>query len=372
MDTEKRRGAFISYSRSDSEFALDLAKELRAAGYPVWLDQLDIPTGARWDDEVEKALREHEIFLIILTPASASSENVKDEIGYAIDHGKHIMPVLLKYCDIPLRLRRFQYVDFTKVEFRDGVRRAKQLLETLAIDQSRPVVKINPNLDAQKFPNSHEPIARSSAVPRKFTGKTVGILTSVAVIIGTCIAAIAMISALGAWQNRSAPTAYVTPLDSGSGETIDVTPTAYIQVNPSATSHEPVVIPTSAPTPRIHNFSACKDPCNGSNATITFPSAITRIYLQWDYENIPYGAHYVRKWMMNGREWIKYDCTWTKSENGRDSVELTEPKGLHSGTWQLSIMVDNTVLINEQINISGDWDYWDPAGTLTSCYGTTN
>ena len=108
MNTLKRRGAFISYSRRDKEFALEFARELRAAGYLVWLDQLDIPTGARWDDEVEKALREHEIFLIILTPASVSSENVKDEIGYAIDHGKRIMPVLLEACDVPLRLRRFQ------------------------------------------------------------------------------------------------------------------------------------------------------------------------------------------------------------------------------------------------------------------------
>lgn len=59
----KQRGAFISYSRRDKDFAVELARELRAAGYLVWLDQLDIPTGARWDDEVEKALREHEIFL---------------------------------------------------------------------------------------------------------------------------------------------------------------------------------------------------------------------------------------------------------------------------------------------------------------------
>ena len=57
METAKGRGYFISYSRSDRYFALDLAKELRSAGYPIWLDQLDIPTGARWDDEVEKALK---------------------------------------------------------------------------------------------------------------------------------------------------------------------------------------------------------------------------------------------------------------------------------------------------------------------------
>src|SRR5687767_3842140 len=128
MNTAKQRWTFISYSRKDKEFALEVARELKSAGHLVWLDQLDIPTGTRWDDEVERALHECEIFLIILTPTSISSENVKDEIGYAIDHEKRILPVLLEECAVPLRLRRFQYVDFTKMEFSEGVKRAKQLL----------------------------------------------------------------------------------------------------------------------------------------------------------------------------------------------------------------------------------------------------
>jgi hypothetical protein len=138
MNTSKQHETFISYSRQDKEFALDFAREMKASGLSVWLDQLDIPTGARWDDEVESALRECTIFLIILTPASVSSENVKDEIGYAIDHGKRIMPVLLQECVVPLRLRRFQYTNFTSIEFREGVKRAKQLLETLLNERSTP------------------------------------------------------------------------------------------------------------------------------------------------------------------------------------------------------------------------------------------
>src|SRR5215216_523165 len=131
MSTVNERKTFISYSRKDKDFALEFAREMKSAGYSVWLDQLDIPTGARWDDQVEKSLRECEVFLIILTPASVSSDNVKDEIGYAIDHGKRIMPILLENCDVPLRLRRFQYVDFTNVEFNEGIKRAKRLLEIL-------------------------------------------------------------------------------------------------------------------------------------------------------------------------------------------------------------------------------------------------
>lgn len=131
MATEKQRNAFISYSRANKEFASKLAKELRSAGYPIWFDLFDIPTGARWDDEVEKALRECSVFMIILTSTSVASENVKDEIGYAIDHGKRILPVLLENCEVPLRLRRFQYVDFTTKSFEEGFENAKELLVDL-------------------------------------------------------------------------------------------------------------------------------------------------------------------------------------------------------------------------------------------------
>ena len=84
---------FISYSRINSDFAVQLAKDLKEADFDVWLDQLDIPTGARWDDEIERALEACSTFLIILSPESIQSQNVKDEIGYAIDTGKQILPV---------------------------------------------------------------------------------------------------------------------------------------------------------------------------------------------------------------------------------------------------------------------------------------
>lgn len=134
MESNKPLQTFISYSRINQQFAIKLACELKSAGFSVWLDQFDIPTGARWDDEIEKALHECEIFLFIMTPASVESENAKDEVGYAIDHGKSILPVLLEECDIPLRLRRLQYVDFTQKSFNEGIKSAKELLARFVND----------------------------------------------------------------------------------------------------------------------------------------------------------------------------------------------------------------------------------------------
>ncbi len=104
---------FISYAREDAAFALKLAQALRAAGVEIWLDQLDIPAGVRWDRAVQDALETCARFLIILSPASIDSENVQDEIAVALDENKTIVPVLFRACKTPLRLRRLQHVDFT-------------------------------------------------------------------------------------------------------------------------------------------------------------------------------------------------------------------------------------------------------------------
>lgn len=105
---------FISYARENAEFALRLAKDLRAAGAVVWIDQLDIPFGARWDNAVQRALHDCASLLIVLSPDSVRSENVKDEIALALDKGKPIVPVVHEKCEIPLRLRRMNYVDCTE------------------------------------------------------------------------------------------------------------------------------------------------------------------------------------------------------------------------------------------------------------------
>jgi photosystem II stability/assembly factor-like uncharacterized protein len=122
--------AFISYSREDSEFALKLAEDLKAAGAAVWLDQLDIAPGERWARAVEEALNNCPRMLVILSPASVRSKNVEDEITYALDEGKSVIPVLYRECRIPFRLRALQHVDF-RAAYDHGL---KALLHTVATE----------------------------------------------------------------------------------------------------------------------------------------------------------------------------------------------------------------------------------------------
>jgi hypothetical protein len=104
---------FISYSRSDQAFALRFAQDVKTAGVDVWVDQLDIPIGQNWDRSVEAAVRDCKGFVIILSPRSAASEHVADEVACALEGDKHIIPILYEKCTIPMRLARLQFIDAT-------------------------------------------------------------------------------------------------------------------------------------------------------------------------------------------------------------------------------------------------------------------
>jgi hypothetical protein len=126
---EATPNTFLSYSRKDSEFALRLAQDLRQKGASIWLDQLDIGAGQRWDSAVEEALHRCPRQVTILSPAAVSSDNVMDEVSFALEERKQIIPVLYRDCQVPFRLRRQQRIDF-RTDYDRGLR---ELLEALGI-----------------------------------------------------------------------------------------------------------------------------------------------------------------------------------------------------------------------------------------------
>ena len=88
--------AFVSYSRDDAFFVLRLCQDLRAAGAAIWLDKLDIRPGEEWDQAVERGLSECGRMLVVLSPNSVASQNVLDEVGFALAKKKTILPVLFR------------------------------------------------------------------------------------------------------------------------------------------------------------------------------------------------------------------------------------------------------------------------------------
>ncbi len=96
---------FFSYSRTDGEtFALKLAEDLQRAGVNIWIDQLNISPGKRWDEEIANALKAANSVLFIATEKSTTSNNVLDEVSYALEENKRVIPIKATNCQVPFRL----------------------------------------------------------------------------------------------------------------------------------------------------------------------------------------------------------------------------------------------------------------------------
>lgn len=130
---------FFSYSRADgSDFALRLALDLKKEGFNVWIDQQDIRAGSEWDLEIEKALETCDCLLFVETEKSVISNNVLDEVYYALEQKKKVIPVILQDSKTPFRLQRLQHVDFTK-DYNEGLAHLiKELKGNAATDFFQP------------------------------------------------------------------------------------------------------------------------------------------------------------------------------------------------------------------------------------------
>src|SRR5215475_2941868 len=130
--------AFFSYSRQDTTFVEKLAKDLRERGAAVWLDQLDIDPGQRWDSAVEHALATCPRMLVVLSPAAVESTNVMDEVSFALEEHKLVIPVLYRDCKIPFRLRRVQYID-ARTDYERGLQELLRMLQVGTSAEAGPV-----------------------------------------------------------------------------------------------------------------------------------------------------------------------------------------------------------------------------------------
>jgi len=108
MNTET---IFVSYSSKDRPFVLALVEELKNLGANLWIDQLGIGLGENWDNAIEEALEKSGTIMIILSPTAVESQNVQDEVSIAINTNKKMVPILIKPCELPMRLQRRQYAD---------------------------------------------------------------------------------------------------------------------------------------------------------------------------------------------------------------------------------------------------------------------
>lgn len=96
----KRPKVFISYRRLVSAgFGRALHDSLVAAGADVFIDIDDIHAGS-FSEYIKDNIRERDYFLVLLAPRTLESTWVVQEILYALEHDRTIIPVLLNDFDL--------------------------------------------------------------------------------------------------------------------------------------------------------------------------------------------------------------------------------------------------------------------------------
>jgi hypothetical protein len=106
---------FISYARSDSEFADRISADLLLHGYNAWMDRRRLEAGTDWADRIQQALLGTSAVLVLISRASLESVFVRSEYRFAAEHEKKVIPLLLQDVDrMPLDLSSIQLVDFRR------------------------------------------------------------------------------------------------------------------------------------------------------------------------------------------------------------------------------------------------------------------
>jgi hypothetical protein len=103
---------FISYSRKDTGFVDRLLADLSKHKLEAWRDTSDITAGLAWDREIQNALNTCTHVLFVASENSVKSENVANEITFARDKDKPVIPLVLDNCEMPITVYRAQRVDF--------------------------------------------------------------------------------------------------------------------------------------------------------------------------------------------------------------------------------------------------------------------
>lgn len=113
MTENKQYDVFLSYSFKDRAWVSQFVEGLRAAGLTAWFDVAELPPGERWQQQIQKALRESTTLVVVLSPNSVGSPWTFFELGAAVADKKRIIPVLTEEMDIrdiPVLLTQFQFL----------------------------------------------------------------------------------------------------------------------------------------------------------------------------------------------------------------------------------------------------------------------
>jgi hypothetical protein len=88
------RYVFVCYAHDERDAVLAEVAWLRGRGFEVWYDEA-IEAGSRWSEDLARAVEGCAAFLYFLSPSSVASRYCLDEVHYALECSRPIVPVEL-------------------------------------------------------------------------------------------------------------------------------------------------------------------------------------------------------------------------------------------------------------------------------------
>lgn len=95
---------FVSYAHKDAEAVYSVLSRLHQLGYRIWYDQ-GISPGTIWPRVLADAILKSAGVLAFISPQSVKSEHCLDEVSFAIESTKPLLPVYLGPTELPTELR---------------------------------------------------------------------------------------------------------------------------------------------------------------------------------------------------------------------------------------------------------------------------
>jgi len=111
---------FVSYHHSDGVWVQNwLLRRLEEAGLKACVDFRDFQPGAPLIVQMEEAIAQSRFTLLVLSPDYLHSEWAAWEIGLVeafdpAERQRRVIPLLLRPCELPMRIATLSYVDFTR------------------------------------------------------------------------------------------------------------------------------------------------------------------------------------------------------------------------------------------------------------------
>ncbi|MDD3765452.1 MAG: toll/interleukin-1 receptor domain-containing protein [Nevskiales bacterium] len=144
IEAPSRSALFISHATpEDNAFTRWLGAKLTALGFEVWADVLQLHGGADWSRELEAALRQRAVkMLLVATAHGLDKQGIRNEIQIASDLAKDlqdpnfIIPLRLAPYQAPFLIAQTQYIDFA-TSWAAGL---AELIETLTTTYESPRV----------------------------------------------------------------------------------------------------------------------------------------------------------------------------------------------------------------------------------------